>query len=502
MKTKYLFLLTLLCFTQTACQDKEKTPSYNKGDEIRVTFHLNGGNLRINNENIESDVSIKVDEDYFYNNRFIPKKENSQFTNWYINEEMTTPLNIESYEINGDIDLYARWTDDYFNYNIREDNGVDIGLNLKGTSQTKIDLPNFIDGYKVMGIKDYGFSNSKAKKLYIPNNVENIGFASFFESDLEYIELGSNIKNIEHGAFIGTNKIKELKIEKNSKYLVHNMTLFEKIGDNNLCELHSLFDPNDLDITRRYYSDNINISSIAPYAFYGRTNAHSIQLPYGITSIGDHAFENSGLMKFYMNDCLISLGDYAFANSYLNEALLYSPLEYIGDYCFKNTMITSITIPSSIKYLGKGALQAGVLSEINIQKNDYYFLDSNENVLQYLEDGNYALVHFNYSVNSNEYHLDKKITKINEGAFYSLGEIDTIYFTNVKVIEKFIFLNLEEKQNIVFESEIERVSEYAFYEEKRNLCFLFNVYVYEDSSWEGYFSILEDYVNINLIYAE
>lgn len=498
MKAKYLFLLTLLCFTQTSCQNKEKSPSYNKGDEIRVTFHLNGGNLKIENKNITSDVSIMIDEDYFYNNRFIPKKDNSQFTNWYINEELTQPLELSSYEVTGNIDLYARWTDDYFNYKISEE-GVHIGLNDKGISKTSIDIPSFIDGYKVIGIMDYGFSNSKAKKLYIPYYVENVGFASFYESDLEYIELGSNIKNIEHGAFIGTNKIKELKIEKNSKYLVHNMTLFEKIGDNNLCELHSLFDPNDLDITRRYYSDNISISSIAPYAFYGRINAHSIQLPYGITSIGDHAFENSGLIKFYMNDCLLEIGDYAFSNSFLNEALLYSPLEYIGDYCFQNTMITSINIPASIKYLGRGSLQAGVLSEIKVNRNDYYFLDSNENVLQYLGDGNYALVHFNYSVNTRDYHFDEKITKINEGAFYSLGEIDTVYFTNVKEIEKFIFLNLEPSQNIVFESDLDKVSEYAFYEEKRNLCFLFNAYVYEDSPWKGYFDTLEDYVNINLI---
>lgn len=501
MKAKNILLLSLLCFSMVSCDAFNNSTPYVKGDEIRVTFHLNGGNLIVNGEPITSDISLKIDEDYFFNNSYIPLKDEMQFANWYLDSKLTKPLDLSSYVVNGDIDLYAKWVDAYYTYQINDNGDACIGLNKNGIAQTNISIPTYIDGYKVTGIMDYGFSYSEAKKLYVPYFVETIGFSSFYESKLEYIELGNNITDIAHGAFIGTNNIKELKIEKNNKYLVHNMTLFEKLDNENTCEIHSLFGASDVDITRKYYSNNIKIVSIAPYCFYGRKNVHSIQLPYGIARIGDYAFANSGLMKFYMNDELIEIGDYAFADSYLNEALIYGPLSIIGDYAFKNTMITSINIPATITSIGRGALQAGVLNEIKVRTNKKYFLDDG-NILEKLDDGTYALVYFDFNRNESEYHLPHKITKINSGAFYSLDNINTIYFTNVKEVEEYAFLSLSPDNSIVFTSVATSIDLRAFYEESRNMCFIFNAITYENSEWANYFLDLQDYVVLSYIEIE
>ena len=50
MKMKNIFLLSLLCLPLFSCNNNEEKPSYVKGEEIRVTFHLNGGNLTVNNQ--------------------------------------------------------------------------------------------------------------------------------------------------------------------------------------------------------------------------------------------------------------------------------------------------------------------------------------------------------------------------------------------------------------------------------------------------------------------
>lgn len=491
MKIKKLMLLSLLCLPLMACNNEDK-PSYIKGEDIRVTFHLNGGSLLVNNQSVQNDISIKVNDEYFYNHRYLPEKDNMLFTTWYLDEELTLPLDYSSFEVSGDLDLYARWTDDYFIYELNEDGNALIGLNKTGTTISELSIPSYLDCHKVTGIMDYGFAHSISNKLYVPYFIETIGYSSFYESSIEYIKLGKNITNIEYGAFIGTNNIKELKIENNDKYMVHNMTLFEKLG-NNRCEMHSLFDADDLDITLDYYSENISIVSIAPYCFYGRKNVHSMQLPIEITYIGDYAFAESGLIKFYMNNVLEEIGDYAFANSYLNEAYLYNPLKKIGDYAFQNTMITRINIPNTLLSIGRGALQAGVLSEVTIGSNEKYVYEDG-NILEKLNDNEYALVHFNPQGKGTSYRLSRNIIKIYSGAFYSLEALESIYFTNVKEVEDYLFLSLEKYHTIYFEGEPTKISDKAFYEETRNMCFHFTATVKDGSLWSIYFSELQEYV--------
>lgn len=497
MNNKNIIFLSLLCLPLISCNNSEVKPSYNSGDDIRVTFHLNGGNMIVNNNVVTKDISIKVNDSFFYENRYMPTRENMKFTTWYLDKEMTKPLDYSSIKVEGDIDLYAKWTNDYFVYEVNEDGNVEIGLNKEGASQEEITIPSYIDTHKVVGIMDYGFAYSKSKKLYAPYFIENIGFSSFYGSELEYIKLGKNVINIDYGAFIGTNNIKELKIENNDKYMVHNMTLFSKL-DSNHCEMHSLFDSADLDITLDYYSNNIIIDKIAPYCFYGRKNIHSIQLPVDIVEIGDYAFAESGLIKFYMNSVLKTIGNYAFYNSYLNEAYLYDPIENIGDYAFKNTMITRINIPSSINNIGRGALQAGVISEITVAENNKYFYDDG-NVLELIGDEEYALVYFNAQGKTNSYRLSPNITKIYSGAFYSLENVESIYFTNVKEVEDYLFLSLENYQTIIFECEPTNVSSKAFYEESRNMCFSFTASVKDGSYWSIYFSDLQEYVILEIV---
>lgn len=497
MKTKNIIFLSLLCLPLMSCNNSKPKPSYVPGEDIRVTFHLNGGSLIVNNEQFTGDVSIRVNDTFFYENKYIPERKDMKFTTWYLDKNMTKPLDYSSYKVDGNLDLYAKWTNDYFVYEVNEDGNVEIGLNKEGASQEEIIIPSYIDTHKVVGIMDYGFAYSKSKKLYAPYFIENIGFSSFYGSELEYIKLGKNVINIDYGAFIGTNNIKELKIENNDKYMVHNMTLFSKL-DSNHCEMHSLFDSEYLDITLDYYSNNIIIDKIAPYCFYGRKNVHSIQLPVDIVEIGDYAFAESGLIKFYMNNVLKSIGNYAFYNSYLNEAYLYNPIQSIGDNAFKNTMITRINIPNSVTYIGRGAFQAGVLSEITIAENNKYKYEDG-NILEALENDEFALVYFSAQGKGTSYRLNSNITKIYSGAFYSLESIESIYFTNVKYVEDYLFMSLENYQTIFFETEPIEVSSKAFFEESRNMCFSFTANVKDGSYWSIYFSSLQEYVILEVV---
>ena len=100
-----------------------------------------------------------------------------------------------------------------------------------------------------------------------------------------------------------------------------------------------------------------------------------IVIPKGVTSIGNYAFEGSGLKSVVIpasvtsieagafSDCdsmtsvvisasVTSIGDYAFERSGLKSIVIPASVTSIGDYAFKGTGLTNVVIPASVTDFG------------------------------------------------------------------------------------------------------------------------------------------------------
>ncbi len=98
-------------------------------------------------------------------------------------------------------------------------------------------------------------------------------------------------------------------------------------------------------------------------AFYYVTHITTITLPDGVTSIGAHAFDNSGLLAITIPGSVKSIGAYAFYRcSGLADVKIEEGVPYIGEYMFNYCYnLANIEIPNSVKTVKDHGL-AGIYS--------------------------------------------------------------------------------------------------------------------------------------------
>lgn len=105
------------------------------------------------------------------------------------------------------------------------------------------------------------------------------------------------------------------------------------------------------------YSKNYKQLVFWPYAKTAEDGAYTID--ENATSIGDYAFQNSGLETINIPASLTAIGQYAFDGSSVATVKFTgeSTLSTIGDYAFRNTPLTAIEIAGSITSIGTQAFK-------------------------------------------------------------------------------------------------------------------------------------------------
>ena len=83
----------------------------------------------------------------------------------------------------------------------------------------------------------------------------------------------------------------------------------------------------------------------------------TVQLPQGITALGEYAFSNcTSLTSIDLPDGLKSIGNRAFRDcASLTSITLPDGLESIGDYALQSCSLTSIDLPDGLESIGNGA---------------------------------------------------------------------------------------------------------------------------------------------------
>ena len=256
----------------------------------------------------------------------------------------------------------------YFTFEQNPSGGYTIYMNKEATLPEAIIIPSTYNGKAVTSIGDSAFRGcSSLESVRIPDSVTSIGDHAFYYcSNLESVTIPDSVEFIGNVAFAG-DRLTSIIVDENNNYY--------KSIDGNL-----------------YSKDGKTLIQYAK----GKEDT-SFEIPYGVTSIGDHAF---------------------FSCSNLKSVTIPDSVEFIGDEAFGNcTSLESVTIPDSVESIGSRAfylcysLTSVVIGEAVTSIGEYAFTlcSSLESVV--IGDG---------------------ITSIGEYAFSNCDSLTDVYYTGTK----------------------------------------------------------------------
>jgi len=177
-----------------------------------------------------------------------------------------------------------------------------------------------------------------------------------------------------------------------------------------------------------------------------------------VLKIKEEAFKGKNIVCVYLPITLTEIGDYAFADNYLEKVVIPKFVTYVGDYAFANCRLFEIEIKS-----------------LTIDFGSLPF-DGND---QYIENVNLDEVGNQESLIENWFLLGLPVSLIPgiqlKNNIYYLGETKTLYGFNAKPNDSL------ELPNLVKELGVEKIANYAFYNNENNEDMLNGEYSFGDS---------------------
>ncbi|HBK30816.1 MAG TPA: hypothetical protein DDZ96_12635 [Porphyromonadaceae bacterium] len=207
-------------------------------------------------------------------------------------------------------------------------------------------------------------------------------------------------------------------------------------------------------LTEFIFPANGSVKSIGDGAFTRLRNLKTLTLPDGLETIGESAFDNSGLQEVTLPNSITEIGKSAFAGTKLVEITLPNKLETISENLFRNAQsLTTVHIPKSVTRIEDQAFSnAYALTALKLPDN-----------LEWL--GGKSTFE---GVPITELNLPagtKIIDGVLEGTFYYAQNLKSFKVpANVKIIGQNAFSQASVLQTITFEqgSQLEEIGNYAF----------------------------------------
>lgn len=199
-------------------------------------------------------------------------------------------------------------------------------------------LENIILGEDLKSIPEKAFTRTGVRSIVIPDWITSIGSKAFSEcSNLETVTIGESVTYIGGGAFYICNNLKEVRF--NAENCTH-------------CGIKSsmwLYHPDSLAFSSSV--ENVEIGpkvTRIPENAFPMCNIESLDIPSGVTDIGDYAFYlNRNMSSLNLGPTVKSIGNNAFGQVYA---------------------ISSITIPASVEEIGRQAFDnCHMLEEVDFE---------------------------------------------------------------------------------------------------------------------------------------
>lgn len=267
----------------------------------------------------------------------------------------------------------SEWTTDDFTY----ENTVVTGFSEKGLlkSVDKIELTipdktpagewvTEIGGTTAQDTDGlFGGENILFETLTLPSKVEKIGVGSFRGIKLQKVTFPETLKEIGMMAF-HTNELKEIILPDSLT------TMGQAAFATNLKVQKIVLSKSLTEIPRTAFGNTVGY---APYT--------ELEIPEGITKIGNNAFNGNSLEKLEIPKTVTEVGSSAFMNTdenqTLKEVVFHEGLTKIGSNAFAYASIKTVDLPSTVNT--RKALNANVF-KYNAEGNVIVWVNSQEQI--------------------------------------------------------------------------------------------------------------------------
>lgn len=239
--------------------------------------------------------------------------------------------------------------------------------------KTTINIPSEVFGLPVTQIADRAFYGMRdnVESISLPETLTSIGYMSFASLKiLDTLEMPESLQSVNADAFkysdvhdvvINNNAVLKSECFKNTD--LQNVTFGENVSEM----------PDEIfwgyTIKSITFKGN-KITRIGDKAFCGH-HMSSIEIPEGVTSIGDHAFSGDGfLSELILPESLKEIGSRAFYRENNIKVIVNhaSESERVGSEAFKDEVLANATlrIHSNLEYMYKGDEYWGQFQNIEL----------------------------------------------------------------------------------------------------------------------------------------
>ena len=204
-------------------------------------------------------------------------------------------------------------------------------------------------------------------QLSLPSSLKSIGDDAFKDCKrLSEVLIPANVVNIPYNPFTGCISLNHIEVSpQNSKYT-------------SLDGANAIIETITSTVVSGCISTRIDtkIKVIGSYAFAGAVVSETINLPFTITKIADHAFESTvGLMELTIPSSVEYIGKYAFADcATLKRAKVYAQINELREGTFYEcTRLQDISLPESLKIISSKSIAKCIsLHQLDVPKSVKY----------------------------------------------------------------------------------------------------------------------------------